>query len=173
MPEDGNRYEAIGGELHVSPPPKVPHQWVSARLFAALHDLLVRPGDGYLFAAPTGVEFPDTEEGVQPDLLFITTERFHIATEDWIQGPPDLVIEILSPSTARRDRTVKRHLYERQGVAEYWIVDLDARQVEVWRFAAGVTQPERDTDRLPVRLGARVVGGIELAKVFDWPPGPT
>ena len=54
MPEDGNRYEAIGGELCLSPPPKAPHQWVSARLFAALHELLVRPGHGYLFAARTG-----------------------------------------------------------------------------------------------------------------------
>ncbi|MBI2537941.1 MAG: Uma2 family endonuclease, partial [Gemmatimonadetes bacterium] len=71
--------------------------------------------------------------------------------------------------TARRDRTVKRHLYQRQGVAEYWIVDLDAKQVEVWRFAAGARQPERYTDVLPVRLGDRPVGEITLSKIFDWP----
>lgn len=169
MPEDGNRYEAIGGELYVSPPPKPPHQWVSAGLFAELLDLLVRPGHGYLLYAPIGVEFPETEEGVQPDILFISKERLHIVTEHWIQGPPDLVIEILSPRTARRDRTVKRHLYERQGVAEYWIVDLDARQVEVWRFAAGAPEPERYTDILPVRLRDRQMGEIQLSKIFDWP----
>ncbi|MBI2402258.1 MAG: Uma2 family endonuclease [Gemmatimonadetes bacterium] len=169
MPEDGNRYEAIGGELYVSPPPRPRHQWVSAGLFAALHDLLVRPGHGYLFYAPIGVEFLETEEGVQPDILFVSKERFHIVTEDWIQGAPDLVIEIPSPSTARRDRTVKRHLYQRQGVPEYWIVDPDAKQVEVWRFAAGATEPERYADVLPVRLGDRLIGEIPLSKIFDWP----
>lgn len=169
MPEDGNRYEAIGGELHVSPPPKHRHQWVAANLFAALHDLLVRPGYGRLYFAPIGVEFPETEEGVQPDLLFISTGHLGLITEDWIRGAPDLVIEILSPGTARRDRTVKRQLYERQGVPEYWMVDLDAKQVEVWRFAAGATEPERHTDVLPVRLGDRLMGTVTLSKVFDWP----
>ena len=170
MPEDGNRYEAIGGELHVSPPPKVRHQWVSERLYDALNDVLVRPGHGHLFYAPVGVEFPETEEGVQPDLLFIRRERLRIMSEDWIRGAPDLVIEILSPSTARRDRTVKRRLYERQGVAEYWIVDIDAGQVEVWRFAVGMTEAERYTDRVPVRLDDRQIGEVELARVFEWPP---
>jgi Uma2 family endonuclease len=169
MPEDGNRYEAIGGALHVSPPPKMPHQWVSAKLFAALSDLLVQPGYGVLFYAPLGVEFPETEEGVQPDIVFVTRERLHILREDGIQGPPDLVIEILSPSTARRDRTVKRQLYERHGVAQYWIVDIDAKQIEVWRFAAGATEAERYTDRVPVRLGSKLVGEIDLANLFDWP----
>lgn len=168
MPEDGKRYEAIGGELYVSPPPKLPHQWVSARLFAELYDLLVRPGYGQVFHAPIGVEFP-TEEGVQPDILFVSKERLRILREDGIEGPPDLVIEILSPGTARRDRTVKRYLYERQGVPEYWIVDLDAKQVEVWHFAAGAKEAERYTDVLPVRLGGRPIGKIRLAKVFDWP----
>jgi Uma2 family endonuclease len=169
MPEDGNRYEAIGGELVVSPPPKVRHQWVTERLLGTLRDLLVRTGYGYLFPAPVGVVFPGTEEGVQPDIVFVTRERLDIVGEDAIQGPPDLVIEILSPSTARRDRTVKRHLYERQGVAEYWIVDIDARQVEVWSFAAGTRDAERYTDRVPVRLGERVMGQVELATIFDWP----
>ena len=133
MPEDGNRYEAIGGELYVSPPPRPPHQWVSANLFHELWNVLVRAGLGRLFYAPIGVEFAETEEGVQPDILFVSKERLHIVTEDGIQGAPDLVIEILSPSTARRDRTVKRHLYERQGVAEYWIVDWRRRQIDCYR----------------------------------------
>jgi Uma2 family endonuclease len=169
MPEDGNRYEAIGGVLFVSPPPKTRHEWATMSLVDALLPLLVHPGLGRLFTAPIGVEFPDTEEGVQPDLVFVRAERLSVIREDAIQGPPDLVIEILSPSTAPRDRTVKRQLYERQGVPEYWIVDPDARQVEVWRFAAGAVDPERYTDRLPVRVGDRAAGEIELARVFDWP----
>lgn len=169
MPEDGNRYEAIEGELYVTPPPKNLHQWVAVNLVDELLRLLVHPGHGFLLFAPIGVEFPETEEGVQPDILFVSKDRLHIVHEDWIRGAPDLVIEILSPSTAKRDRTVKRRLYDRQGVAEYWIVDPDARQIEIWRFAAGAVEPERYTDRVPVSLGDRVVGEIELARIFDWP----
>jgi Uma2 family endonuclease len=169
MPEDGRIYEAIGGELHVTPAPKPRHEWVRMNLVYALLDLIVRPGLGRIFTAPIGVEFPDTEEGVQPDILIVSTERLNIVREDWIQGAPDLAIEILSPSTARRDRTVKLDLYRRQGVAEYWIVDLDAKQIEVWRFAAGATEPQRYTDRLPVRFRGQLIGEIDLAKIFDWP----
>lgn len=169
MPDDGKRYEAIDGELYVTPAPRPPHQWVSMNLAAALWDLLVRPGHGRVFAAPVGVEFIRTEEGVQPDLLFVSTERLWIITEDSIQGPPDLVIEILSPSTARRDRTVKLDLYRRQQVPEYWIVDLDAKTIEVWRLAEGATAPDRHADRIPVRLGPTLLGEISLEKIFDWP----
>lgn len=168
MPEDGNRYEAIGGELYVTPPPKNRHQWILTNLLIALVDLLMKPGHGRVFTAPIGVEFPGSDEGVQPDILFVSKQRLAIVTEDWIRGAPDLVIEILSPSTARRDRTVKRELYRRHGVAEYWIVDPDAKQVELWRFAAAA-EPERRTERVPVRLGEQTVGEIDLASIFDWP----
>lgn len=167
MPEDGRIYEAIGGELFVSPPPKTRHEWVSMNLVNELLPLLVHPGHGRLFTAPIGVEFPETEEGVQPDIVFVTTERLGVVKEDAIQGAPDLVIEILSPSTARRDRTVKLDLYRSQGVAEYWIVDIDAKQIETWYLATGATEAERYTDRVPVRLGNRRLGVIELDKVFE------
>lgn len=169
MPEDGNRYEAIGGQMYVTPPPKNRHQWILMNLVDRLLDLLVRPGHGRVFVAPVGVEFPDTGEGVQPDILFVSQNRLHIVTEDWIRGAPDLVIEILSLGTARRDRTVKRHLYQRHGVGEYWIVDPDAAQVEVWRYAAQATEPERYTERVPAHRGEQLVGEIELARIFDWP----
>ena len=169
MPEDGKRYEAIGGELYVTPAPRTLHQRASHLLTVELHDLLDEPGHGQVYAAPFGVEFPETGEGVQPDLLFVSTERLHIVGEDWIRGAPDLVIEIVSPSTARRDRTVKLDFYRRLGVAEYWVVDPDAEQVEVWPFSAGAMEPERYTDRVPVRLGDRLVGAIELAKIFERP----
>ncbi len=89
--------------------------------------------------------------------------------DDWIRGPPDLVIEILSPSTAERDRTVKLKLYQRQGVGESWIVDPDPETVEVW--VAGATQLSTYTERVPVRAGGAVVGEIELAEIF--PPEKT
>jgi Uma2 family endonuclease len=164
MPEDGKRYEAIDGDLYVTPAPKPRHGWIAYELVRALHPLLVRPGHGRVFFAPIGVEFPDTEEGVQPDILFIANERLDIIGEDWIRGAPDLVIEILSPSTAERDRTVKLKLYQRQGVGEYWIVDPETKTVEVW--AAGSTRPATYTERVPVRSGGTVVGEIELADIF-------
>jgi Uma2 family endonuclease len=171
LPDDGNRYEAIEGELYVTPAPSLRHQRIAKRLTLALYRLLEEPGHGELFFAPTGVEFPATEEGVQPDLLFVSNERRGILAEPWIQGPPDLVIEILSPTTAQRDRGVKRKLYERQGVSEYWIVDPEAEAVEVWSFGpAGerrtAASHRRFADRLPVQLAGEPIGEIDLAEVF-------
>lgn len=169
-PDDGMRYEAIEGELYVTPPPTYRHQRISLKLERALARLLEDAGHGVVAHAPVGVEFPDTKEGVQPDILFVSRERLEIVGEDWIRGAPDLVIEILSPSTANRDRNLKRKLYERQGVAEYWIVDPRAEAVEVWRFAATKTEPERHNERLQVRLGPRVVGEIDLIDIFRTSP---
>ncbi len=106
LPDDGNRYEAIDGELCVTPAPSGHHQRISMRLTLLLHRLLVEPGLGELLYAPTGVEFPATEEGVQPDLLFVSNQRRGILADPWIRGAPDLVVEILSPTTAHRDRGV-------------------------------------------------------------------
>ncbi len=166
MPDDGNRYEAIDGVLYVTPGPTTRHQRVSMNLTIALNRILVEPGHGILFYAPLGVEFVETEEGVQPDLFFIRSEREHIIHDDTIQGGPDLVIEILSPSTARRDRTIKLDFYRRLGVAEYWVVDADAEVVEVWRLDEGATIGEDHRGTVPVRLTGQVAGHIELAAVF-------
>ena len=165
LPDDGNRYEAIDGELYVTPAPSIRHQRISMRLTLILNGMLVEPGLGELFFAPTGVEFPVTEEGVRPDLLFVSNERRGILADPWIRGAPDLVIEILSPTTAHRDRGVKRKLYDRQGVSVYWIVDPDARAIEVWTFGAEPGHG-RYTDVLPVTLAGEEVGEIDLAEVF-------
>lgn len=190
-PEDGKRREAIGGDLYVTPAPSVRHQRVSGRLEHALRDLLEDPGHGEVLDAPVGVEFPETGEGVQPDILFVSRERRGIVADDWLRGAPDLVVEITSPSTAERDRGLKRDLYRRQGVREYWIVDPEEDAVEVWRFggtregavgddpAGAAGEPdddpeparqsrghERFTDRLPVRAGGEIVGEIDLDEVF-------
>jgi Uma2 family endonuclease len=100
LPDDGNRYEAIEGDLYVTPAPSIRHQRISRDLEWALKEILVDPGHGELLHAPVGVEFPDTGEGVQPDILFVSNERRGIVAEKWLMGPPDLVVEILSPGTA-------------------------------------------------------------------------
>ena len=169
LPDDGHRHEAIEGELYVTPAPSLRHQRISMRLTLLLHDLLVEPGYGELFFAPTGVEFPATEEGVQPDLLFVSNERRGILAEPWIQGPPDLVIEILSPTTAQRDRGVKRKLYERQGVSEYWIVDPEQEVVEQYALQSGIYEL-----LTKVKIGtiqSVVVQGFEVSAqdIFEFP----
>jgi Uma2 family endonuclease len=116
------------------------------------------------------VEFPETEEGVQPDIVFISKDRRELLTKPGVSGPPDLVIEIVSPSTAKRDRSIKKKLYKRQGVPQYWIVDPETDTVQVWVFAAGADEASRYTRRVPVRLGGRSYGEIELSTVF--PPEP-
>ncbi len=168
MPDDGNRYESINGVLHVTAAPRWRHQVVSTRLLMMLYEVLDDPGHGEVVAAP-GVEFPTTGEGVQPDILFVSNERRHIVKEAGIVGAPDLVVEVLSPSTAERDRGAKRRLYERQGVREYWIVDPAENQVDVYRFGAGPAvdfEPESFHRLLPVRLGDTQVGVIDLSSIF-------
>ena len=163
-PEDGKRREAIGGELFVTPAPSVRHQRISQRLERALHRFLQEPGHGEVFHAPIGVEFPATGEGLQPDILFVSEERKGIVAEDWLRGAPDLVVEILSPTTEDRDRGIKRELYQRQGVRQYWVVNPRDDAVEVWRFQEEPPH-ERFTRTLPVRLGSETVGEIDLDAV--------
>ena len=166
MPDDGNRYEFIGGRLYMTPAPAIRHQRISRRLQSALMRVLRDGGHGEVFDAPVLVEFPGTGDRVQPDLLFVSHERRGIIGEKQVTGAPDLVVEILSPSTAHRDRGIKLDLYARHRVRQYWIVDPDQDVVDVWRFADDPGH-ERFTGEIPVRLGAERVGVIDLDEVFS------
>lgn len=127
---DDKRYELIDGELILVPAPRRDHQRVQGNLGSPIHHFVRSNSLGIVYFAPRDVVFSDTEI-VQPDLMFISNERMHIDTEAEVWGGPDLVVEILSPSTAARDRTVKQVLYARNGVNEYWLVDPDAHTIEV------------------------------------------
>ena len=124
-PED-KRYELLDGELIMVPAPRTGHQRTSREIEFALHAFITENDLGEVFDAPYDVVLSDTDV-VQPDLLFVSKERSHIINEDNIRGAPDLVIEVLSPSTAQRDRTLKRTLYALHGVPEYWQADTDAK----------------------------------------------
>ena len=128
-PED-KRYELHDGDLILVPSPNQPHQNASLEIATEIKLLVRRTGIGSVFVAPFDVVFSDTDV-VQPDVIFVSRERAHIVTRDNIQGAPDLIIEVLSPSAAHRDRTFKRALYARHGVREFWMVDTDVHTIEV------------------------------------------
>lgn len=136
LPKDGKRYEIIDGELYVSPAPVPRHQKISIRLVHYLYEALELSGKGELYAAPTDVIF-DRFNICQPDLIYVARENVEIIGADAIEGPPDLLVEILSPSTRRTDVLIKSTLYARFGVRFYWLVDPDIDQIEFFRLEGG------------------------------------
>ncbi len=135
LPEDGNRYELIDGEVYVSAAPRRKHQKISAKLFGMLHAFIEQRRLGEVYHAAFDV-FPEPgkQTCVEPDILFVARERLEIVQEEGVYGAPDLAIEITSESTHKTDLTTKCDLYRRSGVKEDWIVDPDARHVLVYRF---------------------------------------
>lgn len=137
LPDDGMRHELIDGEHFVTPSPRSAHQLISGNLHFALREHLVARGGGVVMYAPFDIVLT-MHDVVEPDLIYFSSRRFKaVVTEKHAQGPPDLAIEILSPSTRRRDEVLKRRLYERMGVSEYWIVDPELALVNVHRLEGG------------------------------------
>lgn len=132
FPEDGKRREIIDGDMFVTPAPKLNHQRILIRLTEAFLNHLSSHPVGELIVSPMDVIFSDFDV-LEPDLIFVLNEHKEIL-KDWVRGAPDLVIEILSPTTAARDRGVKLRTYARFGVKEYWIVDPEERAVEVYHL---------------------------------------
>lgn len=130
LPEsETERYELVEGELIMVPSLNEYHQRVSGSLEFILWKFVQKGNLGRIYYAPFDVHLGDNV--VQPDILFVFKERSYVITEEEIKGAPDLVIEILSPATAERDRTYKKVLYARYGVREYWIVDPEKKIIEV------------------------------------------
>jgi Uma2 family endonuclease len=136
LPEDGKRYELIEGELFVSPAPSTRHQSVSANLLHALMTALHGPGLARIFHAPTDLLLEKTTV-VEPDLIVIGAANLSIITQRAVEGVPDVVIEILSPSSLDRDQYIKRKLYEKFQIPEYWVVDPEQRSMTVYRLDEG------------------------------------
>jgi Uma2 family endonuclease len=135
FPDDGRRHELIDGEHFVTPSPSERHQRVSLDLTLALGNYLRTSRVGSMYCAPFDVVLSDYDV-VEPDLLVNLADQQDILTEKNVRGAPAIVIEILSPGTRARDETLKRDLYARAGVREYWMVDPDARAVRVCRWPA-------------------------------------
>ena len=172
FPDEGKRHEIIDGEHYVTPSPNTKHQAVSSNLHGLLWTYLRDHPIGRIFAAPYDVILSDVDV-VEPDLLYVSRERFNVVTAQHVRGVPDLVVEILSPGTRKTDEVTKRKLYERFGVHEYWVVDTELETIKVYRQADGafVRAAElsaEQNDRLATPLLPNF--SVALAEIFSPPP---
>lgn len=133
VPEDGKRYEVIEGELCMATAPDLDHQRPITGLIFFIETYLRTHRIGEIFAAPVGLILDD-ENGLQPDLVYVSKARAGILTRRGIRGVPNLVVEVLSPGTEKRDRGVKQRRYAAAGVERYWIVDPVTRTLEAYEL---------------------------------------
>jgi Uma2 family endonuclease len=169
LPEDGRRYELLEGNLHVTPAPLTIHQRVSRNLEFVLHEHVRNRDLGEVLDAPVDVILGRTTV-LQPDLLFVERGRLGMISERGIEGPPQLVVEILSPSTEETDRGPKQHLYARYGVRYYWIADPVARtltEMRRERNAYTVVATHCVPERVTTELFPDLV--VDLGEIFPAP----
>ncbi|MGH8021842.1 MAG: Uma2 family endonuclease [Opitutaceae bacterium] len=163
---EGSRYQLVEGELIMAPAPNLYHQEIVGRLFRVLAAHVEQHDLGRVFVAPADVYLTE-HNVVQPDVLFVAKARERLLAEDGIYGAPDLVVEVVSPSTARLEKTTKRRVYAQAGVDEMWLADPVLRQVHVYRFTQDPAKPacildEGDTLEIPLLPGVQ----ISLTDVF-------
>jgi Uma2 family endonuclease len=163
LPDDGNRYEVVYGELLVTPAPRLNHQLLVSRLAVAVATYLEHEPVGVMLTSPADISWGQ-DVLVQPDVFVIPLDEAR--TGDWSTiGSLLLVAEVLSPTTARADRFTKRRRYQEAGVPLYWVVDGANQQVEVW--SPGVEFPAVERERLEWRpVGARHPFGLQLVDLF-------
>jgi len=159
FPED-KRYEIIDGEIYMVPSPGEAHQDVCANLAFVLRVFVKENALGKVYFAPLDVVLSEIDV-VQPDIMFISKERLNIITERNIQGAPDLIVEIISPSSEYKDRVIKRKLYSKYGVKEYWLVDLEKKEVEVMSLKESGLETVKIYKRTDI-LESLVLKGIKI-----------
>lgn len=172
-PDDGKRHEIIDGDHYVTPSPMLRHQDVAGRLYSKILTFLHDHPLGWVYIAPTDVVL-SPKNVLVPDLLFVTRERQPVLTPKNLQGPPDLVLEVLSDSTRRTDEVIKRKLYERFGVVEYWVADPVVDRLRIYRsegglFARAVELSVEAGDSLTTPL----LPGLSIPLTEIFPPFPS
>jgi len=133
FPVDGKRYELVRGEVRVTPVPATRHQAIVQNLSGNLWPFVIKNRLGEVWTAPLDVRLSE-DTAFQPDLIFVSNARAGIIQEDWIAGAPDLVVEVSSPSTMTYDRATKLPIYAESGVSEFWLIDSQAKSVEVLKL---------------------------------------
>lgn len=137
LPDDGRRYEIIEGVLYVTNAPDIDHQFTVMEIAFHLKSFVTAHKPGYVLTAPFEVHLSERTRPVQPDVLFIKAENWPGPGAKFFEGVPDLVVEVLSPSTTRTDQSIKFSAYEQAGVPEYWIANPKTRSVEVFTLSGG------------------------------------
>ncbi|MCC6790603.1 MAG: Uma2 family endonuclease [Thermomicrobiales bacterium] len=167
IPADGNRYELINGEIRMSPAPSTLHQTIVVQLTELLNRQVREGGLGAVFVAPFDVKL-SRHLVLQPDLLFVARDRLSIVSESGVNGAPDLVIEVLSPSSRQFDTGAKASLYADYGVREYWIVDPNDKTISVHALRDGRYELiNRPTDAASSHILPSLT--IRSADLFDLP----
>ena len=169
FPDDGKRHELIDGEHYVTPSPNTRHQGILGNLHWLIRSYLEQHLIGQVFFAPYDVVFSDFDV-VEPDLLYLSNARAaEVLTPLHARGVPELVVEIASKGTRKRDETIKRRLYERVGVSEYWVVDPETDVVRVYRREReGFARPVEQSREEGYVLTTPLLSGLEmpLARIF-------
>jgi Uma2 family endonuclease len=137
IPEDGKRHEILDGEQFVNPAPTPGHQGILGHLFVQLYEAVQERGLGLVYVSPIDVQLSEVDI-LQPDIVVILGQQRHIVTKSRVKGVPDLVVEVLSPSTEKHDRVRKMARFSAAGVLEYWIVNSDEQVVEQYLLEDGV-----------------------------------
>jgi Uma2 family endonuclease len=164
FPDDGRRHEIVNGVHVVSPTPIPYHQHLSHGLLRQLDTGITDASRGEVYYAPVTVQLSPTDI-VEPDLSVVLASSRCTIGDKKLEGPPDLVIEILSPGTAKRDRGAKRELYEQSGVGEYWIVDPDLKHIEQW-VLVGERFESRGAHTAKITMAILPAVCIDLRKVW-------
>lgn len=170
LPED-KRYEIIDGDLFMVPSPNEAHQRILLTLTTILLNYIKKNKLGYIYCAPFDVLFSE-EDIVQPDIIFVSDKNKKIITKDNIQGAPDLLVEILSPGTSKRDVGIKKKLYAKKGVREYWIVGPEEETIEVLNLKEGEFLGKSYNTGVAgqtSRLSSSVIQGfdIDIREIFE------
>jgi len=163
FPDDGQRHELIDGEHYVTPSPNLAHQRILGNLHLLIGNWLEEHPIGKVFFAPLDVVFSHFDV-VEPDLLYLSNERAaQVITPLHVRGVPELVVEIASKGTRKRDATIKRGLYERMGVSEYWVVDPFIDVVHVYRREGdGFGAPRKRSRETSDVLTTTLLPGLDL-----------
>ena len=166
VPEDGKRYEIIGGALYVNAAPNSYHQAILGRLYIEFNKQIAEAKHGLVFLAPFDVQL-DQHTVIQPDLTIILNDRRSYLTKAKFDGVPSMVIEIISPSNPSHDRKLKRKLYEQTEIQEYWIVDPEQKKLEQLVLADGAYEV-REAATSTVSLSITPEATIDITGLFEF-----
>jgi Uma2 family endonuclease len=137
LPDDGKRYEIIEGVLYMANAPSSTHQYLVGEIFAELRYFANKNKLGQVTIAPFEVHLSETSRPIQPDVFFVRAARWPSGEIAYFEGAPDLVVEVISPSSTRVDRYTKFRVYEQSGVQEYWLINPRLQTVEIFTLVEG------------------------------------